>query len=241
MSDHANSWNQASVAGAYAQLEFPNTYYLAYRDLPELICKHISGRRAVDFGCGAGRSTRFLRKLGFETIGIDIAPNMLQKARAIDPEGNYRQVANGDYDALGVGEFDLVQSIFTFDNIAGWETRTSILSGLSRLLKPNGKLVLLDSTEELYVNEWASFTSDPFPENWHAKTGDVVRDIVLDMDDRTPIEDIFWTMSDYEELFHRADLHLEATYKPLGREDEPYQWVNETRIAPWVIFVLSPD
>jgi hypothetical protein len=27
-------------------------------------------------------------------------------------------------------------------------------------------------------------------------------------------------------------------YKPLAKENEPYRWVNETRIAPWVIYVL---
>jgi hypothetical protein len=29
-----------------------------------------------------------------------------------------------------------------------------------------------------------------------------------------------------------------AEHRPLGREDEPFAWVNETRIAPWVIYVL---
>jgi len=24
----------------------------------------------------------------------------------------------------------------------------------------------------------------------------------------------------------------------MGEEDEPYEWVNETKIAPWVIYVL---
>jgi hypothetical protein len=33
-------------------------------------------------------------------------------------------------------------------------------------------------------------------------------------------------------------LELAQKYKPLGTESEPYKWVNETRIAPWVIYVL---
>jgi len=48
------------------------TYYLAYRDLPALIQQHVPGRRALDFGCGAGRSTRFLQRLGFQVFGADI-------------------------------------------------------------------------------------------------------------------------------------------------------------------------
>ena len=28
-------------------------------------------------------------------------------------------------------------------------------------------------------------------------------------------------------------------YKPLATGDEPYQWISETNIAPWVIYVLE--
>jgi hypothetical protein len=132
----------------------------------------------------------------------------------------------------------LVQSIFTFDNIPGWEKRTNILSALRDLLKPTGKMILLDATPELYTNEWASFTTKDFHENWHAKTGDIVRDIMLDVEDRSPVDDVFWTEKDYYDLFDRAGLEVEGIYKPLGRKGEPFEWVMETKIAPWVIFVL---
>lgn len=58
-----NSWGNELRAGSYSKLEFPNTYYLAYRDIPEIISRHITGKLAVDFGCGTGRSTRFLKQL----------------------------------------------------------------------------------------------------------------------------------------------------------------------------------
>ena len=45
---------------AYSKLEFPAYYYLAYRDLTEIISDHVDGNKALDFGCGTGRSTRFL-------------------------------------------------------------------------------------------------------------------------------------------------------------------------------------
>ncbi|HUI31564.1 MAG TPA: class I SAM-dependent methyltransferase [Candidatus Acidoferrales bacterium] len=234
-----NSWGNQVRAESYSKLEFPNTYYLAYRDLPEIIAGHVRGNRAVDFGCGAGRSTRFLKKLGFEVIGIDVALDMLKKAKEMDAEGNYQLVSNGSYSHIGAGKFDLVQSIFTFDNIPGWESRTSILASLCDLLKPTGRMVVLDATPELYTNEWASFSTKAFPENWHAKTGDIVRDIMLDVEDRRPVEDIFWTEKDYLKQFGMAGLEIVATYKPLGRDGEPFDWVTEKEIAPWMIFVLK--
>jgi SAM-dependent methyltransferase len=234
-----NSWGNQTRAESYSKLEFPNTYYLAYHDLPEIISQYVTGNRAVDFGCGTGRSTRFLERLGFRVTGIDISDDMLTKARHIDPSGDYRLVTNGDYDNLGISQFDLVQSIFTFDNIPGWDNRTNILTGLRKLMKKNGRMICLDSTPELYMNECASFTTRDFPQNRTARTGDIVRCIMLDVDDNRPVEDIFWTVIDYYRLFDLAGLELEAVYKPLGHEHEPFKWKSEKKIAPWIIFVLK--
>jgi len=233
-----NTYNNRSRAESYSKLEFPNTYYLAYRDLPVIISSHVSGKLAIDFGCGTGRSSRFLKQLGFDVIGIDISSDMIDIAKELDPSGNYQLVSNGKYQHLGTNNFDLVQSIFTFDNIPGWKNRTDILKSLRDLLKPSGRVICLDSTPELYTHEWASFSTKDFPGNWHAKTGDLVRDIMLDVDDRRPVEDIFWSVRDYHKLFDLSGLEIEAKYKPLGFPDEPYSWISETKIAPWMIFVL---
>jgi SAM-dependent methyltransferase len=234
-----NSWGNQTRAESYSKLEFPNTYYLAYRDLPDIISKHVTGNHAIDFGCGTGRSSRFLKQLGFDVIGIDISKDMLEIARNLDLSGDYQLVLNGKYDHLGLNQFDLVQSIFTFDNIPGWTNRTNILKGLRDLIKPTGKMICLDSTPELYVNEWASFTTKKFPENWTAKTGDIVHDIMLDVEDRRPVKDIFWSMEDYNKLFNLAGLKIELTFKPLGYNNEPFDWKSEKEIAPWMIFILN--
>jgi len=59
----SNVYDDIERANPYATLEFPGTYYLAYRDLPAIVAGHVTGQEALDFGCGAGRSTRFLKKL----------------------------------------------------------------------------------------------------------------------------------------------------------------------------------
>lgn len=233
-----NSWGNALRSNSYSKLEFPNTYFLAYRDLPKIIAKHIKGNIALDFGCGTGRSSRFLKKLGFTTTGIDISQDMLDYAKGLDPAGDYLMVSDSKYSQLGLGRFDLIQSIFTFDNIPGWENRINILNSLSNLLSPTGKMLFLDSNSEIYTNEWASFSTKDFPENNNAKTGDIVKIIMTDVEDKSPVEDIFWTEEDYIKLFELTSLSIEAVYKPLGLESEPYKWITETKIAPWFIFVL---
>ncbi len=95
--DHVNPYHDRARADAYAGLEFPGTYYLAYRDLPAIIGEHVTGPRALDFGCGAGRSTRFLRRLGFDSVvGVDISEPMVAQARARDPDGDYRGSPTAD-------------------------------------------------------------------------------------------------------------------------------------------------
>jgi len=235
----ANAYEDARRAEAYATLEFPGTYYLAYRDLPEVLRRHVAGGTALDFGCGTGRSTRFLRGLGFAPVGVDISPDMIARAHDLDPSGTYRLIPDADFRDLAPRAFGLVLSVFTFDNIPGMEHRVRILRGLGRLLASGGRIVLLDATPELYVNEWASFSTKPFEENAVAKTGDIVRTIITDVEDRRPVDDVFWSDEDYRESFVRAGLTVVETVHPLGREGEPCEWVNETRIAPWVIYVLA--
>jgi len=233
-----NSYEDAKRAEAYAKLEFPGTYYLAYRDLPQIIRDYAKGSRAFDFGCGTGRSTRFLRKLGLKVIGVDISKDMLKKARELDPKGDYRLIEEGDLSRFEDDTYDLVLSAFTFDNIPTMEKKVRNFRELGRLLKSEGILVNLVSSPEIYTHEWASFSTKDFPENKRAKSGDKVRIIQTDLDDKRPVEDVVWTDKSYRETFRRAGFELVKTYKPLAKKSEPYPWVNETSIAPWVIYVL---
>lgn len=234
-----NVYNDITRADSYARLEFPGTYYLAYRDLPQIIKIHVLGKKAIDFGCGAGRSTRFLKNIGFETIELDVSESMLIKAREIDPEGIYIMVEDGKYEMLKSYTFDLIQAIFTFDNIPTLGKRIEILAGLSKLLKKDGRLICLDSTPEIYMYEWASFSTKDFPENKHAVNGDKVKIIMTDVEDQRPVEDILWTDEFYRKSFNKAGFEVIEIYKPLGRKDEPYNWKTETQIAPWIIYVLG--
>jgi ubiquinone/menaquinone biosynthesis C-methylase UbiE len=234
-----NVYKDKKRAEAYAKLEFPGTYYLAYRDLPDIISKHVNGNKAVDFGCGTGRSTRYLKKLGYNTIGVDISEDMLDLACNNDPNGDYILVKDGDLSQFEDKKYDLVQSVFTFDNIPTVDKKIKNLIEIRRILKPTGKIIKLVSSPEIYTHEWASFTTKDFPENKKAKSGDEVRIIMTDVDDRRPVIDVVWSHESYQDLYNSAGLEIEKIYRPLAQESEPFEWVNETKIPPWVIYVLK--
>jgi len=235
----SNVYEDQVRAAAYAGLEYPGTYALAFRDLPAIIDEHVKGRKALDFGCGAGRSTRFLKRLGFDTLGADISEPMLARARERDPEGKYLRVPDGDLVGIAADAFDLVFSAFTFDNIPTMEKKIALLDSLGQLLKSGGRIVNLVSAPEIYVNEWASFSTRDFPENQAASSGDKVRIVMLDVKDRRPVEDILWTLPDHQKAYDLADLKIVEVYKPLAEPNEAQSWVSETSISPWVIYVLG--
>jgi SAM-dependent methyltransferase len=236
--EFSNVYDDKVRAAAYDKLEFPGTYFLAYRDLPSIIAEHVRGRKALDFGCGTGRSTRFLRSLGFDTVGVDISEPMLARARERDPRGDYRLVRDDDPGAFPAASFDLVLSAFTFDNVPTMGKKIALLESLKRLLADSGRIVNLVSAPEIYVNEWASFSTKDFPENRNARTGDKVLIVMLDVEDSRPVEDIVCTDVAYLDAYERAALTAIRTYRPLGRPTEG-PWVSETTIAPWVIYVLG--
>lgn len=234
----ANCYEDAMRAKAYAELEFANTYYLAYRDLPDIIRLHATGTKALDFGCGTGRSTRFARQLGLDVAGADIAPKMIAKAREIDPSIDYSLIQSDELRELPRDTYDLILSLFTFDNIAA-PAKLRLFRTLGALLKPSGKIISVVSSPEMYVHEWASFSTKGYPENRSARSGDRVRNLITDTSDLRPVEDILCTDESYREIYAQTGLNLVATYRPLAKGDEPYRWVNETTLAPWTIYVLS--
>ena len=237
--DFFNVYEDAERAESYSKLEFPGTYYLAYRDIPGILHKHVNGKKAMDFGCGTGRSTRFIKNLGFDVIGVDISADMIKMAKEYDASGDYRLIKEDQLAQFKKNHFDLILSVFTFDNIPNVENRQKLLKVLRSLLDGEGRLVLVDSTPEIYLNEWSSFSTKNFPENREAKSGDKVKIIMTDVEDKRPVEDIIWFDEDYRELFKKTGLGLVESHKPLGKDDEPYRWVNETRIAPWIIYILK--
>lgn len=233
-----NTYEDSRRASAYDELELGGTYDLVFRNLPALLKQYVKGGQVLDFGCGTGRSARFLQSLGFTTTGIDISAEMVEIAGRHDPGGDYRVIEDGDFSSLPRAGFDLVQSAFAFDNISGVERRTALFKGLRELLTDDGILVNIVSTPEIYTNEWVTFSTRDFPENHDARSGDVVKIITTDYSDARPVEDVLWTHEDYQQLFNDSGLEVVILEQPLAVGDEGVEWKSETDIAPWSIYLL---
>lgn len=77
-----------------------------------------SVRRAVDLGCGTGRTAAWLRRHGVATIdGVDLTPEMLAVAKA---KGLHDRLSEADVTATGLdgGAYDLVISSLIDEHLA---------------------------------------------------------------------------------------------------------------------------
>jgi len=102
----------------------------------------VGSGRALDFGCGVGRLTQALAEDFDQVIGIDIAPSMIEKARAFnmnEAKVEYLLNESDNLELLSPG-FDLILSEITLMHI---ETRYArrYIAEFVRLLSGDGLAV----------------------------------------------------------------------------------------------------
>jgi SAM-dependent methyltransferase len=111
-------------------------------------------RLALDVGCGEGRFCRMLAARGIRAIGIDPTAALLERARQLHPEGDYRA---GRAEALDFPDasFDLVVSYLTLIDI---DDVATAIAEMARVLRPGGMLLIANLT---------SFVTASVDNGWH--------------------------------------------------------------------------
>ena len=92
---------------------------------------------AVEIGCGAGRLMLPLMERFDSVIGLDVAPRMIDHARAyLGPLGDVRLI--GDAFPVGDASADVVFSFTVFQHIHDLSTIRHYLKETARILAPGG-------------------------------------------------------------------------------------------------------
>ncbi len=219
----------------YGASGFENTYYLGYRDIPELLKKYVRGSRAIDYGCGTGRSTRFLRECGFTTLGVDLSREMLEKALEDDQDHHYIAIENAKIPVLD-SSYDLVFSCFVLLVVPTKKDLLAILNEAYRCLKEGGIFIIVTGSEYLYSYDWLSYNVD-YPENEFPKSGKSMKIQLVDLG--VDFINYYWTDADYTELFASAGFALLEKRFPLGTTLDNKGWVSEDQYPPYVVYVLQ--
>lgn len=98
------------------------------------------GMVALDAGCGTGRHAATLATLGYDVIGTDLTPAMLDQARAKTPAVDFRQ---GTFEDLPVDD-NSIDLIVTALAVCHATDLAVVFAEFARVLRPGGQVVLSD-------------------------------------------------------------------------------------------------
>lgn len=91
--------------------------------------------RVLDHGCGPGESTRLLKELGYDAVGVDISPKMVDLAQG---RGVEAYVSNSDPLPFADGEFD---AVFACASLEWCPQPHKLVREFVRVVKPGGVIV----------------------------------------------------------------------------------------------------
>jgi SAM-dependent methyltransferase len=112
----------------------------------------VRGLRTLDIGCGEGRFSRVLRRLGAETVGLEPTGPLLRHAAQ---DGGLYAGASGTSLPIRSGTFDLAVLYLVLIDIEAFEVA---IQEAARVLKPGGRLAVVNitsmSTASTSENMW---------------------------------------------------------------------------------------
>ncbi len=118
---------------------------------------------ACDMGCGPGHVARYLHEHGVQVCGVDLSPVMVDRARQLTPEVEFRQ---GDMLALDTpnAAWAGIAAFYSIIHVPRGDMM-QVLGELRRVLKPDGVLLLAFhiGDETIHLDElWGQTVSVDF-------------------------------------------------------------------------------
>ena len=107
-------------------------------DVRRLLPSASAGERLLDVGCGTGHWSAFFCGMGYRVAGIDIAPEMVEAARAALPECAF-EVADAGALPFDDASFDVVASMATLEFVPD---PAAVVGEMARCARPGGVLLV---------------------------------------------------------------------------------------------------
>lgn len=123
------------------------------------------GSRILDIGCGSGRTTFPLAKMGHKVIGIDLTPAMIKTAKRLSKEFRMKvDFRAGNATSLKIKNESFDNALFSFngwDQIPGEGNRLNALREANRAIKPGGYFIFTSHLRQFnkkyfwsWVKQW---------------------------------------------------------------------------------------
>jgi ubiquinone/menaquinone biosynthesis C-methylase UbiE len=122
--------------------DFSRTRRQMWEELKFLEEYVIDGKKILDLGCGNGRLYELLKDRTIDYYGVDFSEKLIEIARSRYPKARF-QVADVLNLPFPNNFFDKIFSIAVFHHIPSRQFRLQFLREAKRVLKPEGKLILV--------------------------------------------------------------------------------------------------
>jgi ubiquinone/menaquinone biosynthesis C-methylase UbiE len=233
----ASGMNYNPIARKYDDYEKDATtlWLLGYPAVTRPI-EPVKKKVILDYGCGSGIFSRYLRDKGALVTGVDTSETMIEVARSNDPENIiYHSISSGQVDFLPDHSFDHVVSNFVLCTIPSLPEIRKIIGEIHRVMKKDGLFIIMNSDWE--KSNGREFISYKLEYCRDLRAGQRIN-AVLKTDPPIVFEDWFWPLEDYLRILSECGFTVQSVEEPLAADDQA-QWLDEVTHPPFIIIVAK--
>lgn len=223
------------TAALYKSLGITGTTYEPTFNLAKDIIGDLSGKTILDFGSGAGRSSKFLYSLNAKrVIGVDHNKSMVDAANGEDVDGvEFHHIEDtipfeDDY-------FEYAFSSWVFMEMSSISAIERTFKEIYRVLLKGGIFYCIVATpESAYGHDYVSFKYIDSPRE--LLSGDKTK-LEIKTDQPFIIEDHFWTIEDYQNSLENVGFKaFRVSYPELQKENN---WLDESSVPAHMIITVK--
>jgi SAM-dependent methyltransferase len=218
-------------AALYRLLGIEGTTYQVGFDAAAKRLGNIAGKTFLDFGCGTGRSARFLKQLGAQHVyAVDHDQSMIDQALSQELDGVTFLRIDGPI-PLPDASVDGAVSMNVFIEIRTLGAMRRACAEIARVLRPDAPFVLESSSPMAFGHTFRSYS---YPHAGPSRSGETTPCIVTTPGGQVVIEDTYWTEDDYVDAIEQAGLTVTTIGYPRPRD--PAAWsTDEASVPPCIV------
>lgn len=163
-----------------AYWENPGTVSIMDKNLHQLeietVCRYLLPTDCLaDIGCGDGEATMHYARCVRSVVAIERSNHLRGQAEAAAARSGLSNITLCPGDILDSGiaadaSFDVIVTERLLINLGHWEEQTKALLNIHRMLKPGGRYIMVENTNDGFqaMNDMrAAVDLPPVPQHWH--------------------------------------------------------------------------
>lgn len=182
-------------ASAYDLVRIKGTYITGFKTARQVLGP-VKGKTIIDFGCGPGRSSAFLRKQGAKVIGVDTSRDAINLAKKNVPGSRFFLVSN----IIGQIKADDVFCSFVHTGAKTFSELMRMNKTAIRILKKEGRFIILTANPAMWGLDYKSCKSHLLEGK---KSGKRIR-VVLKEKPPIIFDDYYWSINDQKKALKRV-------------------------------------